>query len=93
MSHPTQTPWKPRDAPWQKKRLHEMTTELERARFIEVLQGHIDIVRKERGYVKAIIEAGLAEDKHYSMMDAIDAELNWRRVMRGVPYDPTVESQ
>ncbi len=78
---------------WQRKRLQEMTTAKERARFIEVLQGHIDIVRKERGYVKAIIEAGLAEDKHLSMLDALDAELNWRRVMRGVPYDPTVESQ
>ena len=78
---------------WQRKRLHEMTTELERARFIEVLQGHIDNVRKERGYVKAIIEACLAEDKHLSMLDALDAELNWRRVMRGVPYDPTAESQ
>ena len=79
--------------PQQKKRLQELTTAKERARFIEVLQGHIDIVRKERSYVKAIIEAGLAEYKHHTMLDALDAELNWRRVMRGVPYDPTVESQ
>ena len=76
--------------PQQKKRLQEMTTAKERARFIEVLQGHIDIVRKERSYVKAIIEAGLAEGKHNTMLDALNAELNWRRGVGGPCAGPVI---
>ena len=76
--------------PQQKKRLQEMTTAKERARFIEVLQGHIDIVRKERSYITAIIEAGLAEGKHNTMLDALNAELNWRRGVGGPCAGPVI---
>ncbi len=82
---PMPTTQKPR-----RKSLAEMTTEKERARFIEVLQSHIDIVRKERSYVKAIIEAGLAEGKHNTMLDALNAELNWRRGVGGPCAGPVI---
>jgi len=70
---------------WEKRRLFDMVTEKENSRILEVMKGATPQLQNERSYVKLIIDAGLAEDKHHKILDHYDAELNWRRVMRGVP--------
>ena len=67
------------------RRLFDMTTEKENSRILEVMKGATPQLQNERSYVKLIIDAGMAEDKHHKILDLYDAELNWRRVMRGVP--------
>ena len=71
--------------PWQKRRLFDMVTEKENSRILEVMKGKTPQLQNERSYMKLIIDAGMAEDKHHKILDLYDAELNWRRVMRGVP--------
>jgi hypothetical protein len=70
---------------WEKRRLFDMVTEKENSRILEVMSGADRELKAERSYVKLIIDAGLAKDKHHKILDHYDAELNWRRVMCGVP--------
>ena len=63
-----------------KRRLFDMVTEKENSRILEVMKGKTPQLQNERSYVKLIIDAGMAEDKHHKILDLYDAELNWRRV-------------